>query len=80
MWQNPLTMRTVCIALLLCVVTGAQAPQNLIPVKVELITRAVSKTPVLIAYDRGIYRNGLASSYAASPDPRQYQVAVKVIF
>ena len=30
--------------------------QNLIPVKVELITRAVSKTPVLIAYDKGIYR------------------------
>jgi NitT/TauT family transport system substrate-binding protein len=30
--------------------------QNLIPVKVELITRAVSKTPVLIAYDKGIYK------------------------
>src|SRR2546422_11309856 len=30
--------------------------QNLIPVKVELITRAVSKTPVLIAYDKGLYK------------------------
>ena len=34
----------------------ARAQQNLIPVKVELVTRAVSKTPVLIAYDRGIYK------------------------
>ena len=34
----------------------SQSPQNLIPVKVELITRAVSKTPVLIAYDKGIYK------------------------
>ena len=32
------------------------AQQPLIPVKVELITRAVAKTPVLIAYDRGIYK------------------------
>ena len=30
--------------------------QTLIPVKVELITRAVSKTPVLIAYDKGLYK------------------------
>ncbi len=30
--------------------------QNLVPVKVELITRAVSKTPVLIAYDKGLYK------------------------
>jgi ABC-type nitrate/sulfonate/bicarbonate transport system substrate-binding protein len=30
--------------------------QVLTPIKVELITRAVSKTPVLIAYDRGIYK------------------------
>ena len=34
----------------------AQAQQTLTPVKVELVTRAVSKTPVLIAYDRGIYK------------------------
>src|SRR5262249_61088186 len=34
----------------------AQARQTLTPVKVELVTRAVSKTPVLIAYDRGIYK------------------------
>jgi NitT/TauT family transport system substrate-binding protein len=30
--------------------------QNPTPIKVELITRAVSKTPVLIAYDKGIYK------------------------
>jgi len=30
--------------------------QTLIPVKVELITRAVSKTPVLIAYDKGLFK------------------------
>src|SRR6266849_253756 len=34
----------------------AQAQQPLTPVKVELVTRAISKTPVLIAYDRGIYK------------------------
>src|SRR5437773_8577594 len=34
----------------------AQAQQTLTPLKVELITRAVSKTPVLIAYDKGIYK------------------------
>ena len=44
-------MKTIFIALL-----GLLPQQNLIPVKVELITRAVSKTPVLIAYDKGIYR------------------------
>src|SRR5437667_3720500 len=37
-------------------VSIARAQQNLIPVKVELVTRAVSKTPVLLAYDRGIYK------------------------
>jgi len=36
------------------IATGA-AQQALIPVKVELITRAVAKTPVLIAYDKGLY-------------------------
>lgn len=49
-------MRALCFVLVFGVVTFAQAQQPLIPVKVELITRAVSKTPVLIAYDRGIYR------------------------
>ena len=44
-------MKTIFIALL-----GLLPQQNLIPVKVELITRAVSKTPVLIAYDKGIYK------------------------
>ena len=44
-------MKTILIALL-----GLFPQQSLIPVKVELITRAVSKTPVLIAYDRGIYK------------------------
>src|SRR6266536_2643104 len=34
----------------------AQARQTLTPLKVELVTRAVSKTPVLIAYDKGIYK------------------------
>ena len=49
-------MRTLAILVLFGALTSAQAQQTLIPVKVELITRAVSKTPVLIAYDRGIYR------------------------
>jgi NitT/TauT family transport system substrate-binding protein len=49
-------MRALCFVFVFGVVTFAQAQQPLIPVKVELITRAVSKTPVLIAYDRGIYR------------------------
>ena len=55
-------MRTVagfCVLLFQVLVllfqVPAQAQQNLVPVKVELITRAVSKTPVLIAYDKGIY-------------------------
>src|SRR5881396_1471425 len=34
----------------------AQAQQTLTPLKVELVTRAVSKTPVLMAYDKGIYK------------------------
>jgi ABC-type nitrate/sulfonate/bicarbonate transport system substrate-binding protein len=34
----------------------SRAQQNPIPVKVELVTRAVAKTPVLIAYDRGLYK------------------------
>jgi ABC-type nitrate/sulfonate/bicarbonate transport system substrate-binding protein len=49
-------MRTLAIVVSLGALAGAQTPQNLTPVKVELITRAVSKTPVLIAYDKGIYR------------------------
>jgi NitT/TauT family transport system substrate-binding protein len=48
-------MRTLALAVLLGTLVAAQGQPNLIPVKVELITRAVSKTPVLIAYDRGIY-------------------------
>src|SRR5262245_43476832 len=47
------------VAVILAIGYGAsygQAQQNLIPVKVELVTRAVAKTPVLIAYDRGIYK------------------------
>jgi NitT/TauT family transport system substrate-binding protein len=44
-------MKTIFFALL-----SLLPQQNLIPVKVELITRAVSKTPVLIAYDKGIYK------------------------
>ena len=50
------TMRKLALLLLAGVLTSAQAQQNLIPLKVELVTRAVSKTPVLIAYDRGIYK------------------------
>ena len=42
-------------------VSYGQARQSLIPVQVELITRAVSKTPVLVAYDKGLYEKyGLA--------------------
>ena len=35
---------------------GHVGAQSLTPIKVELITRAVSKTPVLIAYDKGFYK------------------------
>lgn len=34
----------------------ALAQDKLIPVKVELLTRAVSKMPVMIAYDKGFYK------------------------
>ena len=44
-------MKTLWLALL-----SLLPQQTLIPVKVELITRAVNKTPVLIAYDKGIYK------------------------
>jgi NitT/TauT family transport system substrate-binding protein len=44
-------MKTIFLALL-----SLLPQQTLIPVKVELITRAVSKTPVLIAYDKGLYK------------------------
>jgi NitT/TauT family transport system substrate-binding protein len=49
-------MRTLAIVVVFGALTTADAQQSLIPVKVELITRAVSKTPVLIAYDKGIYK------------------------
>jgi ABC-type nitrate/sulfonate/bicarbonate transport system substrate-binding protein len=39
---------------LACAMTSNAQP--LIPAKVELVTRAVAKTPVLIAYDRGLYK------------------------
>jgi NitT/TauT family transport system substrate-binding protein len=42
--------------LLLCAAGVAESQQNLIPVRVELVTRAVSKLPVLIAYDKGFYK------------------------
>jgi NitT/TauT family transport system substrate-binding protein len=51
--------RTCCFALFAVIasfVATMTAQQPLTPVKVELITRAVAKTPVLIAYDRGIYK------------------------
>jgi NitT/TauT family transport system substrate-binding protein len=44
-------MKTIWLALL-----ALLPQQTLIPVKVELITRAVSKTPVLIAYDKSLYK------------------------
>ncbi len=42
------------VALLAASVTWSRQP--LTPLKVELVTRAISKTPVLTAYDRGIYK------------------------
>src|SRR5262245_50980536 len=55
-----LALRVVAILLVLVALSAvrsmAQAEQKLTPLKVELITRAVSKTPVLIAYDKGIYK------------------------
>ena len=44
------------VLLVLSAVRVARTQDKLIPVKVELLTRAVSKTPVLIAYDDGIYK------------------------
>jgi hypothetical protein len=42
--------------------------QSPTPIKVELITRAVSKTPVLIAYDKGLYKKyGRHRDGGASP-------------
>jgi NitT/TauT family transport system substrate-binding protein len=49
-------MRTLALVVLFTALVTAQGQPALVPVKVELITRAVSKTPVLIAYDRGIYK------------------------
>jgi ABC-type nitrate/sulfonate/bicarbonate transport system substrate-binding protein len=49
-------MRIFSLVLLLGAAAVAQVQQPLIPVKVELVTRAVSKTPVLVAYERGLYR------------------------
>ena len=43
-------------SLLFPAAAALKAQQKLIPVKVELITRAVSKVPVLVAYDKGIYK------------------------
>src|SRR5947208_17189591 len=48
--------QTYLPAILFLLVALAQARQTLTPLKVELITRAVSKTPVLIAYDTGLYK------------------------
>src|SRR2546422_3905952 len=48
--------QTYLPAILFLLVALAQARQTLTPLKVELVTRAISKTPVLIAYDRGIYK------------------------
>src|ERR1700752_3535105 len=50
-FQTETPMKTIFLALL-----SLLPQQTLIPVKVELITRAVSKTPVLIAYDKGLYK------------------------
>src|SRR3989449_1669792 len=48
--------QTYLPAILFLLVALAQARQTLTPLKVELVTRAVSKTPVLIAYDKGFYK------------------------
>lgn len=53
---SPVILLMLCVDALFASLSSGQAPQQLIPVKVELITRAVSKTPVLIAYDKGIYK------------------------
>lgn len=54
--RNSVILSAACFGVLFASQSDGQARQNLTPVKVELITRAVSKTPVLIAYDRGIYK------------------------
>src|SRR5205085_9038575 len=52
--STPMSLRAFVSLCLLA--STAQAQQPLTPLKVELVTRAISKTPVLIAYDRGIYK------------------------
>ncbi len=48
--------QTYLPAILFLLVALAHAQQTLTPLKVELVTRAVSKTPVLIAYDKRFYK------------------------
>jgi ABC-type nitrate/sulfonate/bicarbonate transport system substrate-binding protein len=49
-------MAFVLVGIWFVVPPPAQGQGALIPVKVELVTRAVAKTPVLMAYDRGFYK------------------------
>ncbi len=47
----------VCVALFLATAAARTAAQeSVVPVTVELVTRAVSKMPVIIALDKGYYR------------------------
>src|SRR5437773_3143071 len=48
--------RILLLLVVLLAASIAWSQQTLTPLKVELVTRAISKTPVLIAYDRGIYK------------------------
>src|SRR5881296_1288893 len=49
--------KRIFVVLVVFVLAGmARAQQPLNPLKVELVSRAVSKTPVLIAYDKGFYK------------------------
>src|SRR5438094_8179837 len=48
--------RILLLLVVLLAASIAWSQQTLTPLKVELVTRAISKTPVLIAYDKGIYK------------------------
>ncbi len=55
--QIKTNMRFLGLALLfLAAGSRARAQQDLIPVKAELITRAIAKLPLVIAYDHGLYK------------------------
>jgi NitT/TauT family transport system substrate-binding protein len=50
--------------------------QDVIPLRVELLSRAVSKTPLMIAYDQGLYKKHGLDVKLWLPDP-EYPAGIK---